>query len=487
MCLSSSFSRFTLISTLLLLGFSPIYANGKPKANKTKPAATQGQQTKQMIPAAVRGSEAPEQIPDAAAYDLLLRSLKRENIASDVDERRVQIQSRKTGVKENNIGKLQGLAESYSNRVATLDRRAAAIKDRALPNPSLQDIEQLEKLQQEKDALVAEYVNSMVSTLDSDDAIKLRQYIGDQVKRNVVAVQILQRTDHSEHKKIGLNVPKRESGFLAKGAFGFLPGINVFSVPASAQYGMGGYAYIYTESWLDEPSLTVYGRGTVSQNYNSYGHTFLHTVKIRSSGNTINTNNTLGYYNSPMSVTAGLPISSLFVDGDLLDGDFILDFETTEKCPASYGALFILPTLTIQQKVAAVNLKSLRVSGTNNPTGAGDTWTIKGDNSQIAYVHAALQATGAVGGLGITVQVSILPIASGAPLADSFTPSGTSETFTTPNQEKNVVLQYKAAPSSGYTIPTNGVDMEIRLIITSGQSGVAIAGTDKKVTVHVTP
>ncbi len=488
MCFSSVFAKFTLVSMLLLFSLSVGYSNGKSKANKSKPVSTQDQRTKQVITAAIRGKEAPELIPDAAAYDALLRSLKRENVTSDVDQRRIQIQARKTGIKESNIGKLHGLAEAYSNRVTALDRRAAAIKDRALPNPDAKDIEQLEKLQQERDTLVAEFMDSLSSSLDAEDSTKLRQYVGDQVKRNITAVQIPQRTDaHTEHKKIGMTWPKREPGLIAKTAFGFSPSANLLNLVTPLQYGMGGYAYIYTESWFDSYSLTVYGRGTITQSYNSYGHTFLHTVKVRSSGNAINTTNTLGYYNSPMSVTAGLPINSLFNDGDLLDGDFILDFETTERCPASYGAYFILPTLTIQQKVASVNLKSLTVSTTNNPTGGGQTATIQGNNTAVAYVFASLQATGSVGILGIGVSIYGQPTASGAPLEDSFTPSGIYETFTAPNQVVLRTIQYKAKPLSGYTIPAGGVNMEIKLNISSGQTGVAISGADKKVTVTVTP
>lgn len=469
MCLSSSFFKFTLSCTLLLSGLSISYANGKPKANKTKPAATQGEQTKQLIPAAVRGSEAPEQIPDSAAYDLLLRSLKRENTANEVDQRRVQIQSRKTGIKESHVGKLLGLAESYGNRIAALDRRAANIKDRALPNPSMQDIEQLAKLQQEKEALVAEYANSMATTLDSDDAAKLRQYVGTEVKRNVVAVQLPQRTDHSEHKKIGRNVPKRENSLLSKAAFGFLPGNKAFTVPTSAQYGMGGYAYIYTEDWLDEPSLTVYGRGTVTQSYNSYGHTFLHTAKIRSSGWAISASNTLGYYNSPMSVTAGLPISSLIVNGELLDGEFILDFETTEKCPASYGALFVLPTLTVQRKVAVVDLVSLT---TDQATLASGPDTLK------------LTANIKLSGVGIgTIPVNVIPYAQyTANATDIWAPSIRSLSFTGTGT-KTAEFTYDIQLGSGQATPFT---IDLKVSISADVGIVVLPHNDKKVTVTVT-
>ena len=138
-------------------------------------------------------------------------------------------------------------------------------------------------------------------------------------------------------------------------------------------------------------------QGTISESYNSYGHTFLQTVKIRSSNNAISTSNTFGYARSTFSTTASLYVGSLIVNGDLTDGDFFISIETIEKCPATYGALFALATISLQQKLAVVDLKSLTVSSATMSATSGTV-----------TLTAAVKVSGSLLG---SVSVNVIPYA----------------------------------------------------------------------------
>jgi hypothetical protein len=473
MCLGSGFSKFTLVSTLLIVCLSLGYAN--PKTNKGKPSANQQQVTKQAIPATIEGSASPHLIPDYVAYDIFLRSLTREPGAKDSEARRPQIQANKTGVKDDNLNKLLAIAEAYGNRVAALDRRAAAIKDKALPKPKLQDEEQLADLQKEKETLLAEFINSMATQLGVVDADKLRQHIRDQVKRNITTVQIPQRTEsHSEHnsdpKKIGMVLPPRGKILGLGHTQSFLPILESLASPKTAQSGMGGTAYIYAESWFDAYNLTVYGRGTITESYNSYGHTFLHTVRIRASNGSLSTSNTLGYYHATMSATAGLPINSLIVNEELIDGLFLLEFETTERCPASYGALFTLPLLTLQEKVAVVSVDSLTATPLTIKPGVG-----------AITLTASLKASGSWNG---SISVNVIPYMTSAPaLNDAWTPALTSASFTSPGQTtKTFSYTVSSDQPDGTTFPVSGT---LKLNLSAATTIVTIS--EKMVAITVQP
>jgi hypothetical protein len=178
-----------------------------------------------------------------------------------------------------------------------------------------------------------------------------------------------------------------------------------------------------------------------------------------------------------MSTTTGLSINSLIGDGEISDGLFFIDFETIEKCPASYGALFALLTITLQQKVAVVDLKSLTVNSMTMSAGSGTV---------------TLSAKVKISGDFTSISVNIVPFAQYSYNGtDTWSPNLDTITFTSPGEgTKSFTYDFDPATTNPPPPAAYPLSIDLKVAVTAGENVVVLPHTtppnEKKVTISVT-
>ncbi|SRR6266545_1499394 len=145
----------------------------------------------------IDGSQDPELIPDQVAFSLLFRLISQHNTKEERERVRSYLKmSFGDGSCTNPIGRKEGkgsedayinallaVGKEFNQRVGVLDRKAQEFHDRYWPNPSHEVLAQLNKLQSQKEEIVAELVASLPARLGASGMDKLRRHIDERVKR----------------------------------------------------------------------------------------------------------------------------------------------------------------------------------------------------------------------------------------------------------------------------------------------------------------
>ena len=134
-----------------------------------------------LPPGSIDGSVNPESIPDEIAYSLLFRLLAQR----DTKEENAKIRSY---IKLMNVTDAKGLlsvVDEFERRVGKLDRQAEKIHEKRGPNLDSQALARLNALEQQKNEIIADIVQTLPGRIDVDNLDNLRTHIKERVKRNV--------------------------------------------------------------------------------------------------------------------------------------------------------------------------------------------------------------------------------------------------------------------------------------------------------------
>jgi hypothetical protein len=131
----------------------------------------------------VDGSATPELIPDREAYSLLLRLIAYtvENNGKD----QIRAYTRQMGLTTGDGETLMAVAKEFNQRVGILDGEAKQIRQPHQPVQSVQIRAQLVQLQQQRDQIVIETINSLSGQLSADGMNSLRHYVNERFKRQM--------------------------------------------------------------------------------------------------------------------------------------------------------------------------------------------------------------------------------------------------------------------------------------------------------------
>lgn len=188
------------------------------------------------IKSVIKGSERPEQIPDAAAYELFLRTVAEGNAKTLVERIGLKGEQAKAVINE---------AYSLNESLLVLDREAYELKSKRQVRNEVQRMSDLTRLQVRKDELVDQAMNRyLVPKLKSAATVKLKGYI-QEVKKNIQKVIV---DDYPNTAGIAI-------------------GRSNFQLFTPRRIQSGGALYLYSTGWHDD--LNVYGSGSISEQYTS--------------------------------------------------------------------------------------------------------------------------------------------------------------------------------------------------------------------------
>jgi len=134
---------------------------------------------KQDPPGTIDGAINKYLISDQAAYTILLRFVSHQPQANKAA---IDSYLKFHGFGETDIAAIKASAEDFRQRVAVVDGEAKKIKDKEWPNPTSTAMDNLTRLQQEKDAIVNGAMNSLLTRLSSQGQEKLNYLIKDNIK-----------------------------------------------------------------------------------------------------------------------------------------------------------------------------------------------------------------------------------------------------------------------------------------------------------------
>lgn len=173
-----------------------IITTGMPKkaVGETKTSISTRQQSAGFIDRAAN----PELVSDQVAYSLLFRLLSDRHTKEEQSRARSYLKMafgcsdcNQTEVKERgasedaHINAFLAVVNEFEQRVGALDRKAQDLHDRYWPNPSNEVLAQLNEMQRQKEAIVAELVASLPTRLGTDGIEKLQRHVNERVKRRV--------------------------------------------------------------------------------------------------------------------------------------------------------------------------------------------------------------------------------------------------------------------------------------------------------------
>lgn len=175
-------------------GISKGTVNTTPKTIKTFGGATNSTSiANQQSVGFIDGAVNPELIPNNVAYSLLFRLLSDRHTEEEKRRARSYLQmvfgcgncsDQERAASKAHIDAFLAVVQEFEQRVSPLDRRAEEIHAQNWrPNPSPAVLAELNALQAQKDAIVAELIASLPTRLGVDGAERLRQHINERVKR----------------------------------------------------------------------------------------------------------------------------------------------------------------------------------------------------------------------------------------------------------------------------------------------------------------
>jgi uncharacterized membrane protein len=140
----------------------------------------------------------PNDISDRLAYTLFFRFLANPTQQQNENLRRIRSYLGQKGLSRRNgetcparltdeadINALLTVVTEFQQRVDILDQRATQLKRQNRINPSPAVTTQLAQLQQQKEAIVDEIINSLPRRLGNDAASELQRFVRDHVKRQI--------------------------------------------------------------------------------------------------------------------------------------------------------------------------------------------------------------------------------------------------------------------------------------------------------------
>jgi hypothetical protein len=143
----------------------------------------------EMPPLLVDGATNPQAVSDLVAYEFLFRSIADGGANETNAERdRAKILLDKSKLGEKDAALLKAAANGFKGGLTALDAQAKTIKDRNWPNPSRNAIDRLAQLQQQKETMLKQRMDSFLSLMSEDQRAKLNERILE-IKRKVKVYQ----------------------------------------------------------------------------------------------------------------------------------------------------------------------------------------------------------------------------------------------------------------------------------------------------------
>ncbi len=134
----------------------------------------------------IHGDQNPKAIPDTVAYSLFLRSLLTPSgVAMATDSKLFSKAKKDTGLADDDLVKLKGIAEEYKLYSDKLDQQVKEIKDSNWPDPSPETMKQLELLQAQKDLYISKSFQSLTGRLGANPKAALSKYFDNDLKKKV--------------------------------------------------------------------------------------------------------------------------------------------------------------------------------------------------------------------------------------------------------------------------------------------------------------
>lgn len=154
----------------------PVSSGNKPREQR---------QTRPDPPGTIDGATNPEMIPDSTAYRLLFKVLAGRQTENEKIKVQHYLRQSQPGLKDEDINALLAAADEYQAHVGLLDKQAKEIKDRHWPNPAPDVMENLRRLQEQKEARVQQVIASLQHRLSADGLRSIERHIHERVKRRV--------------------------------------------------------------------------------------------------------------------------------------------------------------------------------------------------------------------------------------------------------------------------------------------------------------
>lgn len=142
----------------------------------------------------VDGATNPELIPDQVAYTLLFRLLADRHTEEEKNAARSYLRmtfgcsacsDEQQREAERHINAFLVVVKQFEERVGNLDRQAQKLHDLNGPNPSHDVLVQLNELENQKEVVISQLIDSLPNHLDEDGMAKLHQHLNERVKRKV--------------------------------------------------------------------------------------------------------------------------------------------------------------------------------------------------------------------------------------------------------------------------------------------------------------
>jgi len=169
-----------LLLAILVVSMVLVFVTTKNTANAAKRAIGL---LKEPIEQTVDGSTNPELISDQKAYSLLLRLIARTVENNGKDE--IRAYARQMGLSTEDAETLMSIAKEFQQKVDVLDVQAKQIRQPHQPIQSAQARAQLLRLQEQKEQIVVETINSLSGQLRADGMNSLRHYVNERFKRQM--------------------------------------------------------------------------------------------------------------------------------------------------------------------------------------------------------------------------------------------------------------------------------------------------------------
>ena len=143
----------------------------------------------EMPPLLVDGATNPQAVSDLVAYEFLLKSIADGGAnETDAERGRATMLLEKSRLGEKDAALLKAAANGFKGGLTALDAQAKEIKDRNWPNPSRNAMDRLAQLQQQKESMLKQRIDSLFSLMSEDQRAKLNERILE-IKRKVKVYQ----------------------------------------------------------------------------------------------------------------------------------------------------------------------------------------------------------------------------------------------------------------------------------------------------------
>lgn len=181
------YTHLRAILFLVIASFICIAAVLTDKTGSTKPIRPAGENHSSENPLPkhpagfVDGATNPALIPDNTAYTLLFRLLSNRN----TEKEKGYVQAYIKQMEIENADALLAVVKKFESRIGAIDRKAKKIHEQKGPNFDDQALAQLNRLQEQKEEIVADIITSLPSQMGTEDSDRLRRHVNDRVKRKI--------------------------------------------------------------------------------------------------------------------------------------------------------------------------------------------------------------------------------------------------------------------------------------------------------------